>query len=244
MTSIDLTINVDEVIDAATRLSRIERSLIGATAVKSINKVLPRTYELAERKMLSGIKLDREDFTSQMRVEKATDVLKPEGTIVGDRRTKRPLTMRRFVVGSLLQNVRWSQGFVMSMVAKRMTNPIAPGTTPLKWTVRQGDRSRGVPRGKKIRGIEIEVMKGRPKKLIAGDGKDGWILMPTKNGLLPARAIDPSFKGRGRKLKVIKGPSIWQLFKAQIPGMRGSVLEDLRKTLSADVRDDILGLLK
>ena len=104
MASIDLTINVDEVIDATTRIKRVESALVGATAVSAINKVLPRTYDSAAKKMLSGINLPRSDLDDQMSIEKASDPLKPQGAIVASRKTRRPNTMRRYLVGMILAN--------------------------------------------------------------------------------------------------------------------------------------------
>lgn len=242
MASIDLTINVDEVIDAATRIKRVESALVGTTAVSTINKVLPRTYDSAAKKMLSGINLPRSDLDDQMSIEKASNPLKPQGAIVARRKTRRPNTMRRYLVGMILAQNTWSQGFVMSQVVKRARNPIPPGTASLPWKIRVGDKRRGIPAGQKARGIEVEVVKGRVKRA------ENWFLLPTKNGLLPARVRRNAEKRWGRKGKanyeVIYGPSVWQLFKAQIPGLREGVLADLRKTLDEDIRDEFLKALR
>lgn len=241
MAGLDVTITVDEVLDASSRLARIESSLIGTTAIKSINKVADRTFGIAKMKMLSGINLSEADFTEGMQLDKATDPLKPEATIVGKRKSMRPTTMRRYFVDLILAQNRWSNSFVASKIAAGAHNRIPPGTARLPWKMRVGDKRRGIPAGQKARGVQVEVVRGRVKSA------QRWFLLPTKNGLLPARVKKNAEKRWGRKgrnnYEVVYGPSIWQLFKAQIPGMREGVIEDLRKTLSADIRDDFLKAL-
>ncbi len=243
MAAIGFTIDVKPVQTASDRLNKVGSSVIGPAAVAAINKVLPPTYDTAVKKMLSGINMTRTDVDAEMRIEPASDPLKPEGFIVAGRKTRRPSTMRRFRVGMILQQNRWSNVIVAQKIAANARNVIPPGTAPLPWKLRKGDSLRGVPAGQKFAGLRVEVKKGSVKE--AGH----WFFLKGKNGvLLPARVKRNAEKKWGRKgkgnIEVIHGPSVWQLFRAQIPGLRDETIATFQKTLDAEIKDLFLKALK
>ena len=239
----DIKIDVQEVLKTSDRLKNVDRALIGPTAVKSVNAVTERTFDLARTRMLSGINLNNSDFDSGMKKELASDPNKPEAKIIGLRKSVKPTTLQRYLRGMLTANNRWSNTFVASQIAAGVRNPIPPGRARLPWKMRVGDKRRGIAAGQKAAGITVEVKRGNTIQA----GK--WFLLHTKNGMLPAKVINKGIKRWGRSesggaIKVMRAPSIWQLFKAQIPGMREVVLMDLSKTLDADVREAFLEALK
>jgi hypothetical protein len=240
----DISVDVSEVLKASDLLGRIDKALVGTTAVKSVNKVVERTYALAEVKMLSGINLTQADFQEGMRKELASDPLKPEGAVVGLRKSVRSMTMRRFFIELVLEANRWQNSFVAQKAAQDLrTGNARSKNKPFPWKLRKGDPARKIAPGNKAVCMAVEVTKGR--RVYAKN----WVLIRGRNGLwFPAKIHKGADKKWGRKgntnFEFLYGPSIWQLFKAQIPGMRDQVRADLVKTLSDDVRDEFLKVLK
>ena len=83
----DIKIDVQEVLKTSDRLKNVDRALIGPTAVKSVNAVTERTFDLARTRMLSGINLNNSDFDAGMKKELASDPNKPEAKITGLRKS-------------------------------------------------------------------------------------------------------------------------------------------------------------
>lgn len=81
-----ITISVDELLDAANRVGRIDGMQIAAIAIKTVNEVTDRTYDLARERITAGINLSDDYLRRRMTVDHASQGnFTAEITAAGDR---------------------------------------------------------------------------------------------------------------------------------------------------------------
>ena len=85
----------------------------------------------------------------------------------------------------------------------------------------KGDSSRGIPAGLRGAGVSIEVTRGSRKPI------SNAFIMPLKNGNgIGVFVRDPGSKSP----RILYGPSVYQLFRATIDVIKGSIEDDLEAT--------------
>lgn len=228
MTSLSVVIAPGDVEALAESLGRLDKAAFGALALKAVNDVTERTYTLARSRMLAEINLPDAYVRERMQVDLATNPNAPRATIYGLRAgANRGATLTTYGATVVTRPVNWPNGSFTP--GKLAPNPRKPGHF-LPWKPRIGNAALGIPAGQKAAGFQVNVTRGNTSLFPHA------FLIPAKNGVLLTVRRVPGTTASGKgKVDAVRGPSVWQLFRATIPKIYNTVESDLAATLSAEV---------
>lgn len=221
---IEIKVDSKPVQDAAKKLGNLTAEQLGALTVQVINDTANDAYDLARTRMLRTINLTDAYVQDRMAIQPATAQL-PTAKITA-------FGGRGFVTGlshyGAMQEtkpVNWSNAKIQAMGKK--FGKWEDGD----WTVRIGDKARGIPVDQKKAGMSVEVKRSSRKGIERGFTLPG-INDSEDNPLVFAR-------NRAGKIKSRKGPSVYQLFRVASADIEGQVTDDFEKALS-DMADQAL----
>lgn len=221
---IEIKVDSRPIQEAAKKLGNLTAEQLGALTVQVVNDTAQSAYELSRSRMLRAINLTDAYVKDKMKLELATEQL-PTAKITA-------FGGREFVTGlshyGAMQEtkpVNWSNAKIQAMGKK--FGKWEDGD----WTVRIGDKARGIPVDQKKAGMSVEVKRSSRKGIERGFTLPG-IKDSEGNPLVFAR-------NRAGKIKSRKGPSVYQLFRVASGEIEDQVSDDLEKALS-DMADKAL----
>lgn len=221
-----ITITATEVAKVAESLSKLTGDSLDIASVKAVNQVTTRAYDTARHLMIENINLTEGYISSQMNVRLATDPRKPEATITANRRGVRGTTLASYGAALAVRDVNWRNEEILARGHKF-------GKWP-GWTKRQGDPARGIPENMKDAGFSVSVKRGQARRFQrSASGNHYSFMIPIGGRLMPVTR-SKSARGKGA-VKVLRGPSPWQLFRSVIPTLNPIVQEDLATELLLQV---------
>lgn len=197
----DIRVDVSELVKYSDTLATLTPDALNKQWVQATNLATESAYELSRKTILSGINLTEPYVARKMRVERATD---------------------KTLVASILAETGDRDAYTSLSHYGRMQL-----TTSTKGSKGKGHPGLSIEAGSKAAGISVEVVKGRRKNLTTGfsiagkQDKEG-------NPLVFQRTGQPSKNKKG-KVRVLLGPSVYQLFRVAIPKISDQVGEDLEK---------------
>lgn len=136
--SINVSVNSARLDALAVALGEITEEQLGRAALRAVNEVADRTYDLARKRMNAGINLEDQYISRKLRREPAIEPSRPRATITA--------------AGDLTILGRYNPKVILRPTKK----------------LGKGDSSRGVPAGLKASGVSIEVTRGAPKDITTG----------------------------------------------------------------------------
>lgn len=245
MAKVETHIDVTEIEGMADDLLKLDTRAISAAARRAVNTVVTGTFGKVVSRITKGINLSDAYVRDRMYVEPARSesaaVVRAEIIAPGPGRSKSrktaggPITsLRNYAPVQLMQPVKWNNASIASKIGKFGPNPRKQGAF-LPWKARIGDAQRGIPVDQKQAGVSVEVTRGQRKKV----GLRNAFLMPVKRG----KALDTSRLGvftrdpgdAKKQVRLLLGPSVYQLLNSTAPAMLADVQRDLRDAALAEV---------
>lgn len=173
-----IEIDVQALLRQADALARVTPARLGQVGLDAVNEVAPRMEKRARDAIGAGINLSDAYLSQRMGVRLGTDPTRPQAVIFAP---FRQTPLGRYKPQQLVQQAKHPERA-------------------------KGDRSRGIPAGKKQAGVSVEVRRGGRKDIQHG------FLMPLKNG----NGIGVFTRDRGGlRFQHRLGPSVYQLFRVQ-----------------------------
>lgn len=221
-----ITITATDVEKVAQSLTKLTGESIGTASIKAVNQVAERAFDTARTMMIQNINLTEGYITSQMNVRLASDPRDPKATITANRRGVRGTTLSSYGAAIALADVNWKNE---EIIARGHKFGRWPG-----WTERKGDPSRGIQANMKAAGFTVSVKRGEARRFQrSASGNHYSFLIPIGGRLMPVTR-QKGARGKGA-MKVLRGPSPWQLFRSVIPSLNPLVYEDLTTELMLQV---------
>lgn len=210
-----IQVGINEILDMAGAVGRLDARTISATVVKALNDTVDRTYDLSRDRITTGINLSDDYLRRRMDVAHASSN-KLEATITasGDRST-------------LTRLAKYNAAMVI--VPRKTKGPSrSKGLLPLK--------------GGRQAGVTVEVRRGAPKTLsdnyfilrLSNQGAEEKYGVFTRG----------KGKTKDSALKHLYGPSVYQLFRYQTGQIVDEVADDLQKTVLDYVGEQVDKVLK
>jgi hypothetical protein len=204
------------------RLAHLTPEQIGALMVDAINETVDSAYELSRKTILKGINLTDGYVQQKMQVEHATPK-NPTATITAFGGSKYTTSLSHYGAMQNTKAVTWNNTRIQAL--KNFTGFSKwPG-----WTRRTGNAPLGVAADQKVAGKSVEVVRGQRKQMgpifsIPGkkDSEGNLLLFRNQEALGPVK---------GGKLKVLEGPSVYQLFRTAATSIHDQVEGDLEKSV-------------
>lgn len=210
-------VDVAEVTRLADGLGSLDAAAFGRVATGAVNTVAEQAFKDARQKMIAGISLTETYLDDRMTFTPATESIAPVATVTA---RKRHTSLTTYNAKQLTQPVKYPNG---SFTAGKMyKNPRKAGAF-LPWKPRTGDESRGIPVDMKGAGVSVEVTRGAPKPISYA------FVIQGRNG---NKLVVERVPGTKRKVEVLYGPSVYQLFRA---ALTTDFLENVSERLSKTV---------
>lgn len=222
MTSFIYTANTREVERLAVTLGQLPAILAGRVIVTSLNSVAERTYDLSRRRITAGINLTDDYLRRRMEVTPATTT-KPEASITSPGGKGAQTQLSHYNATQEVQPVNWTNAKILGM--RKQFGPW-PG-----WTQRIGRPSIGIQPDKKNAGRGAEVNRGSRKSLRSA------FALPGKKDTEGNYLIFS--RDKYGRINSLLGPSVYQLFRYQIPLIEDEVAADLEQELLDNVQVEI-----
>lgn len=255
-----ITIDVTQIEALAERVLRLDSSLLGQVALRSVNRTAQAGFKEAKRQMLSGVNLSQRYVDERMDVEEATDPQNPVATIIafrpgGKRRpATKPVNLRQYDPQIKRQPNNWTNDGALRRTGAQVfrptkgspasggvgpkpkgrsfyENPRKPGTS-LPFYPRIGNSVLGIPAGQKVQSISVEVTRGQRKALRSRNGfKPFMQRMPNGEILVMRRVSKGGGKGNKGKIESLHSLSVWQLFNFNKAKVIPLIAQDLQNTV-------------
>lgn len=213
MTSFKVTVDASAVIRLADSLEALSPENFNQVAVSAVNRTADAVYDLAVPRMISVINLTDSYVRDRMKVNRA--VTRAEAQIVAARDSAHQTMLSRYGDDQQTKPVNWSNSRIAGM-------GLEFGKWP-GWTMRIGDRSRGIPADSKAAGVTVQVARGSTKLM------PGAFLLKLKGGDVGIATHS------GSKYKVRYGPAVYQLFRTTAIKMVDESSDMLEETLVGEV---------
>jgi hypothetical protein len=225
LSSFSVTVDTIAVEEVAQSLGRIDGAALGRAAMTAVNTVAEQAFNDARKKMNEGINLTDAYLQANMSFTPATDTVKPTAVVTARREHS---TLTRYGAQQLTKPVRFPNGsFTSGTMGK---NPRKAGAM-LPWKLRTGDESRGIPVNMKQAGLSVEVTRGSRKPI-----SYAFVIRGRNGNLLTAKRVP----GTRRKIEVLYGPSVYQLFRAALDTtFLADVADRLSKTVVTLTADEL-----
>lgn len=208
---------------AADALGTLDATVFSRVATTAVNTVAEKAFQDAKQKMNAGINLPESYLDDRMAFTPSAESPNPVAIVTA---RKRHTTLTSYGAQQLTQPVKYPNGSFKA--GKKGKNPRKAGAF-LPWKERTGDESRGIPVDMKQAGISVEVTRGTRKPISYA------FVIQGRNG---NKLVVERVPGTKRKVEVLYGPSVYQLFRAALStDFLENVSERLSKTvvtLSAD----------
>lgn len=214
MATTALTVDVRQLQAFAKGLEDATTEGLGQAVVQSVNDVVDRSYDLARTRINAGINLTDDYVRRKMRVEHATPG-RPVASIIAIGGAAGTTNLSHYAPQQVLRDVNWSNARIQAM---GMTFGAWPG-----WTRRTGSQTLGIKPDQKAAGRSVEVGRGKRKAIgpaFAIPGKKD-----SEGNYLVFR------RTAAGKIESLVGPSVYQLFRYQIPLISEGIETDLASTL-------------
>lgn len=202
-------------------IGQIPEALTGRVIVTSLNAVAERTYDLSRRRITEGVNLTDDYLRRRMVVRPAT-VSKPEAVIEASGAKSLMTQLSHYDAQQAVQPVTWNNARILGMGKKF-------GKWP-GWTERIGRPSLGIQPNDKAAGRSAEVNRGtrrlqRSAFALPGrkDSEGNYLIFRRNNG----------------KITSLLGPSVYQLFRYQIPLIENEIMADLEQELLDNAQTEL-----
>lgn len=222
MTSFIFTANTREVERLAVTIGQLPNVVAGRVIVTALNSVVERTYDLSRRRISAGINLTDDYLRRRMVVEYATP-RKAEASIISPGGKGYQTQLSHYDATQEVKPVTWSNATILGMGKKF-------GRWP-GWTQRIGRPSIGIQPDQKNAGRGAEVSRGSRKSLRSAFALPGR--KDSEGNYLVFR------RDSNGKVNSLLGPSVYQLFRYQIPLIEDEVAADLEQELLDNARIEI-----
>lgn len=236
-----IKLNLSEIEALRDKLGKVDPASLGTDVVQALNEVTLRTYDLARRTMIATINLDDPYVQSRMQVREATPG-KPTAEIVafGDR--KMMTGLGHYGALQLGQNARWDE-------EDGIAKGFKIGPWPL-WEPRKGDMGRGLDRGEKQAGFQVEVKRGSQKRMPGAftiPGKthsDGSPVLFLGTGRPGMGKLDRNRKQSRQGVTALHGPSVYQLFATAARTIAEETADNLEAAIIAAAERELEKVMK
>lgn len=187
-------------------ISNLSAERLGALAVETVNAVAGRTYDLSRERMVAGINLTDEYLRQRMSIELASNG-KAEASIIASGAKNDTTVLGRFDAKPNVVPNRSRKG------------------------KRKGNAALGIAPGSRQLGVTVQVTRGSTKDFQFG------FLLPLKRGTQSGGNGFGVFtrKPGSKNITHRYGPSVYQLFAAQIKLLDEEVNDDLETTLGKQI---------
>lgn len=209
LSAFHVKIDVAQLDTLADKLASLTPEAVGALMVDAINDTVDSAYDLSRKAILSGINLTDSYVQSHMHVEHATSK-SPSATIVAYGGKAHITGLSHYGAMQEVKPVRWPNEKILE---KHKFSKRWPG-----WVRRIGDEARGIDEGDKTAGVSVSVTTRKQLKTSKA------IILPGKRDREGNAMVFKRIAGSGRKdskLKLLHGPSVYQLFR-----VAGALIED------------------
>lgn len=212
LNAFSVKIDVEQLDKLSDKIGSLTPERVSALVVTAINTTADSAYDLARKTILGGINLTDEYVQRKMAVEHATEG-KPEASIVAFGGKGFTTSLSHYGAMQAVAPVNWSNARITAAGHKFAQWP--------GWTRRTGNDKLGIAADTKASGRSVEVISGSRKKLgrafaIAGKtDTDG-------NNLVFQR-----IPGSKKSVRVLSGPSVYQLFRVAAGKIEDQVYGDL-----------------
>lgn len=224
-----IKIDISQIDALAGKIGALGPAEMAKGLVKALNETVDSAYALGRKTMLAGINLTDDYVQRRMEVERATEK-NPVASIVapGGKGFQTPLSH----YGAMLRDteVNWTNATILERFGKFSRWP--------GWTERKGDPARGIEPDMKAYGVEVEVVKGKRKRI------HGAVVIPGKKDSEGNPLVFRRLPGSRKKVENLQGPAVYQLFRKAIPLIEGEVGEDLERAVIAEAERGWLGALQ
>lgn len=218
LNAFSVTIDVTPLDELATKLGTLTPEQVGALMVDAVNATTDATYDLARKTILGGINLTDEYVQRKMGVEHAT-AQNPTATIVAYGGKSYLTSLSHYGAMQLAGAVNWSNARIQADGHKF-------GKWP-RWTRRTGNDKLGIAADTKGTGRSVEVISGSRKKL----GRAFAIAGKTDTDGNPL--VFQRIPGSKKSVRVLSGPSVYQLFRVAAGQIEDQVYGDLSQSVIA-----------
>lgn len=213
-----IDVDVNKVLSLGQNLDEIDGQMLAEIGTQAVNEVADRAFALAKRRMLQGLNLNEAYVNRRITVRKAQVSARPRAVVTS------------------AGDVTTLGHYGATVVTRSVKHPKRS----------KGNKPLGIPPGEKQGGVQVEVTRGNRK--IVREGFDDVFRVAkfrdSDGNPLIFQRIKGSKNASGKeKLKVLYGPSVYQLFKYQIPLIRNEVEDDLEETIGQLAEQAIEGNL-
>ena len=206
-TSFTLTVADEALRELSDRLDKLTAEEFESVAVRTVNEVGQRTYDLARGRMNEGLSLTDAYLQRKMAFRPAEPGQRPRAVVVA--------------FGTLTTLGHYAPRILQTPVKNKSKS--------------KGNPALGIPAGQKQGGVSVEVRRGSRK--VVREGANDVFMIASKrdregNPLIFQRLPGKTSTGKA-PLKALLGPSVYQLFRYQITNnnLTTDVEADLTETL-------------
>lgn len=218
MSSFKIEVDVLRVEALGGNLAQIDGAMLAGIATDAVNEVSDRAFALAKNRMREGLNLSEDYIGRRVSLRKAQRSARPRAVITA------------------AGNLTTLGHYAAQIVTKAVKRPKRA----------KGNPALGIPAGEKQGGVSVEVTKGS-RKIVREAHSDVFQIAKfkdTEGNPLIFQRLKGSTNARGKeKLRVLYGPSVYQLFKYQVPLIIDDVEYDLEETVATMAEKAIEGVL-
>lgn len=206
--SFTLTVADDQLVGLADRLDKLTAEEFERVAVRTVNEVGQRTYDLARGRMNEGLSLTDAYLQRKMAFRPAEQGQRPRSVVVA--------------FGNLTTLGHYNPRIITQPVKNKAKS--------------KGNPALGIPAGQKLSAVTVAVRRGGRKTVREGSGDVFMIprFRDTEGSPLIFQRLPGKTSSGKSRLKALLGPSVYQLFRYQITSnnLTNDVEDDLSETLA------------
>lgn len=234
MTTLSAGVDVADVFAAADALGKLSADDLGKMSMQVVNEVAQRARDSTIASIVAGVNLTEEYVREKYTFTEAKNPIAPVATVTASGDANDLTLLSRYGPTQLTENVNWTNEVLLKMGRKLVPQSVPGGR--FRYTLRTGDKGRGIALGQKSAGIAVDIRRGSP-----GVTLDHAFTRALKNG----NGIGVFTRGSdGKTLKHRYGPSVYQLFRHTADKMQDDFESDLQLTLLVNLDDELEKITK